>query len=68
MMRGKFAMLLVPGDGADPDISVTVKQDGLNEYEAESNFDVIIQDKDPILAAFTAYVYSKEKSKPNGSD
>ncbi|MGM0828052.1 MAG: hypothetical protein ACQEU4_07530 [Bacillota bacterium] len=67
-MIGKFAMLLVPGDGAEPDISVTVKQDGASEYEAESNFEVVIRDKDPVLAAFTAYVYSKEKSEPNGSD
>lgn len=65
-MRGKFAMLMVPGDGAEPDISVTVKQDGASEYEAESNFDVIIRDRDPVLAAFTAYVYSKEKSEPDG--
>jgi hypothetical protein len=67
-MSRKFAMLLVPGDGAEPDISVTVNQEGTSEYEAESNFDVIIRDKDPVIAAFTAYVYSKEKSEPNGSD
>ncbi|MCA1059750.1 hypothetical protein LCL96_12410 [Rossellomorea aquimaris] len=57
----KMAMLLVPGNGEDPAISVMVKPDGLTEYEAESNFDVIIHDKDPVIAAFTAYVYSKEK-------
>jgi hypothetical protein len=62
----KMAMLLVRGEGNEPDISVMVKQDGVTEYEAESNFDVIIHDRDPVIAAFTAYFYAKEKSEPNG--
>lgn len=62
----KMAFLLVPGNGDEPDISVMVKPDGITEYEAESNFDVIIHDSDPVIAAFTAYMYSREKSEPNG--
>jgi hypothetical protein len=72
MRKKSFSMLLIPAqDIHDPDIAVTVKESKKKKglHEAESNLGVKQVDTDPVMAAFTSYLFSLERYKnkrPNG--
>jgi hypothetical protein len=71
MRKKSFSMLLIPAqDIHDPDIAVTVKESKKKKglHEAESNLGVKQVDVDPVMAAYTAYLFSLERYKNRASD
>jgi hypothetical protein len=71
MGKKDFSVLLIPAQNiSDPDIAVTVKESRKKKglHEAESNLGVKQVDADPVMAAYTAYLFSLERYKNRASD